>query len=72
MANRLSDSASMKMPPVTVSPDLRITLPAGGVVLSTAQAIRLADELAYRAYLRQSSEREKRRAAARARRQPAG
>ena len=58
----------MKMPLGTVAPDLRITLPAGGVVLSTAQAIRLADELAYKAYLRQSAERDERRAAARARR----
>lgn len=58
----------MKMPPFTISPDLRLTLPSNGVVLSTAQAIRLADELAYKAYLRQSTERDERRAAARARR----
>lgn len=56
----------MKLPPVTISPDLRFTLSTGGVRLSTAQAIRLADELAYRAYLRQSTERHECRVAARA------
>jgi len=59
----------MKLASITISPDLRLTLPAGGVMLSTAQAIRLADELAYKAYLRQSAERDERRAASRARRQ---
>lgn len=51
-----------------VTRDLRITPPTGGVVLSTAQAIRLADELAYLADLRLSTERHERRVAVRARR----
>lgn len=41
--------------PVRVSADLRLSTPAGDVPLTTEQALGLADELAYRAYLQQAA-----------------
>ena len=68
MSNQVPDNGVMKLPPITISPALRLTLPTGTVALTTAQAFQLVDELTYKAILRQQAEREQRRTAARARR----
>lgn len=45
----------MKMPLVTISPDLRLNLPTGGVVLTPAEALQLAERVTLAAMLRQAA-----------------